>query len=130
MKKLPLKTALMGACAAAMGWLAGCAVGPNFKPPEAPRNAGFAPAGQPRPDGQAQRFVDGMDIPGQWWTLFQSAPLNAFIEPATRARKQPPAERGAGGAAAAEQNRRRAGGQLLPERIRSAGKPTPKGIRG
>jgi len=80
MKKLPLKTALMGACAAAMGWLAACAVGPNFKPPEAPRNAGFAPAGQPRPDGQAQRFVDGMDIPGQWWTLFQSAPLNALIE--------------------------------------------------
>src|ERR1700676_986430 len=80
MKKLPLKTALMGACAAAMCWLAACAVGPNFKPPEAPRNAGFAPAGQPRPDGQAQRFVDGMDIPGQWWTLFQSAPLNALIE--------------------------------------------------
>src|ERR1700676_1780755 len=80
MKKLPLKTALMGACAAAMCWLAACAVGPNFKPPEAPRNAGFAPAGQPRPDGQAQRFVAGMDIPGAWWTLFQSAELNALIE--------------------------------------------------
>jgi NodT family efflux transporter outer membrane factor (OMF) lipoprotein len=88
MKNLPLKTAL-GACAAALtGWLAGCAVGPNFKAPEAPRTAGFAPAGQmpatttaaPLPGGQAQRFVDGMDIPGQWWTLFQSAQLNALIE--------------------------------------------------
>jgi NodT family efflux transporter outer membrane factor (OMF) lipoprotein len=89
MKKLPLKTALTGACAAAVsGWLAGCAVGPNFKAPEAPRTAGFVPAGQmpatttaaALPGGQAQRFVDGMDIPGQWWTLFQSAQLNALIE--------------------------------------------------
>jgi NodT family efflux transporter outer membrane factor (OMF) lipoprotein len=71
------------------GLLSACAVGPNFKPPEAPRNAAFVPAGQIAPEtaaasslpgGQAQRFVDGMDIPGQWWTLFQSAPLNALIE--------------------------------------------------
>jgi NodT family efflux transporter outer membrane factor (OMF) lipoprotein len=68
--------------------LAACAVGPNFKTPEAPHTSGFVPAGQqvpqtaatPMPGGQAQRFVDGMDIPGQWWTLFQSAPLNALIE--------------------------------------------------
>src|ERR1700693_3496403 len=70
------------------GLLSACAVGPNFKAPEAPRNAAFAPPGQiapqttaaPLPGGQAQRFVDGMDIPGQWWTLFQSAQLNALIE--------------------------------------------------
>lgn len=84
------KAAGLGACAAvaAAGLLAACAVGPNFKAPEAPRSAGFAPAGQiaaqtpaaPLPGGEAQRFVDGMDIPGQWWTLFQSAPLNALIE--------------------------------------------------
>ncbi len=30
--------------------------------------------------GEAQRFVDGMDIPGQWWTLYQSPELNALIE--------------------------------------------------
>jgi NodT family efflux transporter outer membrane factor (OMF) lipoprotein len=28
----------------------------------------------------AQRYVEGLDIPGQWWTLFQSAQLNALIE--------------------------------------------------
>src|SRR3979490_2623408 len=93
MKKPPLKPPLAGACAAAVtGWLAGCAVGPNFKPPEAPRTAGFAPAGQmpaatpaaSLPGGQAQRFVEGMDIPGQWWTLFQSAQLNALIERALK----------------------------------------------
>src|SRR5271166_2965844 len=69
--------------------LAGCAAGPDFKPPAAPTGPGFAPAGSalspvtassPVPGGEAQRFVDGLDIPGQWWTLFQSAELNALIE--------------------------------------------------
>ena len=72
--------------------LASCAVGPNFKAPEAPHTSGFAPAGQiaPQtaatagPNGEAQRFVDGKDIPGEWWTLFQSAPLNALIERALK----------------------------------------------
>src|ERR1035437_6108019 len=78
------------ACAAVAiaALLSACAVGPNFKSPEAPRNAGFVPAGQLRAEtssaevagGQAQRFVDGLDIPGQWWTLFQSKELNALIE--------------------------------------------------
>jgi NodT family efflux transporter outer membrane factor (OMF) lipoprotein len=68
--------------------VAGCAVGPNFKAPAAPRTAGFAPAGAlspttaaaPLPGGDAQKFVDGLDIPGQWWTLFRSDELNALIE--------------------------------------------------
>jgi NodT family efflux transporter outer membrane factor (OMF) lipoprotein len=45
--------------------LSACAVGPNYKAPPAP---------------QTSRFVDGLDIPGQWWTLFKSAELNALIE--------------------------------------------------
>jgi len=69
--------------------LAGCAVGPDFKAPAAPAGSGFVAAGSalapatasaPLPGGDAQRFVDGLDIPGQWWTLFQSAELNALIE--------------------------------------------------
>jgi NodT family efflux transporter outer membrane factor (OMF) lipoprotein len=68
--------------------LAACAVGPNFKEPQAPRTSGFAPPGAIPTElgsGQArgfpaQHFADGQDIPGQWWTLFQSAPLNALIE--------------------------------------------------
>src|ERR1700682_1836930 len=74
------------------GLLSACAVGPDFKAPQAPRNAAFVPAGQIAPEttatplsgGQAQRFVDGLDIPGQWWTLFQSAQLNALIERALK----------------------------------------------
>ncbi len=87
---------LLVLCALALGIPAGCAVGPNFKPPAAPANGGFTPAGStpqtvtastPDPGGEAQRFVDGLDIPGQWWTLFQSPELNALID---RALKQNP----------------------------------------
>jgi NodT family efflux transporter outer membrane factor (OMF) lipoprotein len=68
--------------------LCACAVGPNYKTPPAPQTAGFVPAGTlpagtstaPLPGGGAQRFVEGLDIPGQWWTLFQSKELNALIE--------------------------------------------------
>jgi len=76
--------------------LASCAVGPDFKKPAAPTNAGYTPMGTapasttasaPGAGGEAQRFVDGLDIPGQWWTLFQSPDLNALIE---RALKQNP----------------------------------------
>src|SRR5208282_2414375 len=29
---------------------------------------------------EAQRFVEGLDIPGEWWKLFHSKPLNDLIE--------------------------------------------------
>ncbi len=90
MSHLPSTRAGMGPCAVvfAAGFLTACAVGPNFKAPEAPHTEGFAAPGQINnetattalPGGQAQRFVTGMDIPGQWWTLFQSPQLNALIE--------------------------------------------------
>ncbi len=35
--------------------------------------------------GAAQRFIAGMDIPSQWWTLFQSPKLNQLIEQALKA---------------------------------------------
>jgi NodT family efflux transporter outer membrane factor (OMF) lipoprotein len=78
------------AASATAALLSGCAVGPNYKAPEAPHTAGFTPPGQLAPQtasaslpgGDAQRFVDGRDIPGQWWTLFQSPQLNALIEQA------------------------------------------------
>jgi NodT family efflux transporter outer membrane factor (OMF) lipoprotein len=68
--------------------LGGCAVGPDFKTPAAPQTSGFVPPNQLSDQSsdaqlrniQAQRFVEGLDIQGQWWTLFQSAELNALIE--------------------------------------------------
>ena len=35
--------------------------------------------------GGAQRFVTGMDIPSQWWTLFQSPELDRLVEQALKA---------------------------------------------
>jgi NodT family efflux transporter outer membrane factor (OMF) lipoprotein len=73
--------------AATLVLIAGCAVGPNFQRPSAPETAGYTreplPAATAAADmagGAAQRLVEGMDIPGQWWTLFRSPPLNALIE--------------------------------------------------
>jgi NodT family efflux transporter outer membrane factor (OMF) lipoprotein len=80
------KQALLTALVAMV--LSACAVGPNYKAPPPPQTPGFVPSGSlpattssaPLPGGEAQRFVDGLDIPGQWWTLFKSAELNALIE--------------------------------------------------
>ncbi len=65
----------------------GCAVGPNFKRPAAPQGAGYTTA--PLPDtlpgnthtdvGAAQRFAQGSDVTGDWWTLFHSTQLNELI---------------------------------------------------
>jgi NodT family efflux transporter outer membrane factor (OMF) lipoprotein len=67
--------------------VAGCAVGPDFVPPPAPDVPGYTPeplakgtASAATPGGQAQRFVRDLDLPGQWWTLFHSKPLNALVE--------------------------------------------------
>ena len=65
----------------------GCAVGPNFKRPAAPKVPGYTPAPPSTTSstpnvsgGEAQQFVQGQDIPGEWWTLFHSKPLNDLIE--------------------------------------------------
>ena len=68
--------------------MASCAVGPDFKKPPPPEAEGYSP--QPTPDtvatdisaGEAQHFLKDADIPGQWWTLFQSQPLNELVEQA------------------------------------------------
>ncbi len=66
---------------------AGCAVGPDFKKPAAPAVGGYTAAPLSTTasvtniaGGDAQRFVSGEDIPGEWWTLFHSKPLNDLIE--------------------------------------------------
>ena len=70
---------------------AGCAVGPNFHPPAAPKDAGYsstplAPTASANvPGGASQRFVPGGHLSGEWWTLFRSRPLNGLIDQALRA---------------------------------------------
>jgi NodT family efflux transporter outer membrane factor (OMF) lipoprotein len=79
----------IAACAALLA--AGCAVGPNFKPPPTPPLAGYtakppaataATAGDTA--GAAQRFRAGADIPADWWRLFHSQPLDALVAAALK----------------------------------------------
>ena len=67
--------------------LGACAVGPDYQRPAAPAGQAYAPTPMPQttvstpgPGGNAQQFVQEMDIPGQWWTLFHSEPLNTLID--------------------------------------------------
>jgi NodT family efflux transporter outer membrane factor (OMF) lipoprotein len=78
----------------ALALVAGCTVGPDFKKPEAPVDAGYAASNDPLPKqttsaavagGAAQRLADGQDIPGAWWSLYHSEPLNKLIEDALKA---------------------------------------------
>jgi NodT family efflux transporter outer membrane factor (OMF) lipoprotein len=68
-----------------------CAVGPDFERPTAPHVAGYTPdplaqqtAASDVAGGATQRFVEALDIPGQWWTLFHSSALNTLIEEALK----------------------------------------------
>lgn len=71
---------------------AGCTVGPDFQRPAPPAVDRFTPeplatetAATEGSGGEAQRFINDMDIPGQWWELFHSKPLNELVDQALRA---------------------------------------------
>lgn len=72
--------------------LAGCAVGPDFQRP-APPTAGAYAAGQRTttsgvadlPGGEVQHFVEGRDIPAEWWTVFRCKPLDDLVASALSA---------------------------------------------
>lgn len=87
--RLPVQGSLL---AALLLGVASCAVGPNFKRPPLPSAAGYGIASESRettsaegPGGEAQRLVPGLDIPGDWWTLFHSPNLNRLIGQALEA---------------------------------------------
>ena len=71
--------------------MSACAVGPNFKRPTSPDAPGYGSASQAQTtaaegaDGETQRFIAGMDIPSQWWTVFRSPNLNRLVEQALTA---------------------------------------------
>jgi NodT family efflux transporter outer membrane factor (OMF) lipoprotein len=67
--------------------VAGCAVGPDFEPPELPKTESYTQseliketASAPGQGGQPQRFIQGQDIPAEWWHLFKCQPLNELIK--------------------------------------------------
>jgi NodT family efflux transporter outer membrane factor (OMF) lipoprotein len=77
------------AIVAAAGFLAACAVGPDYRAPEAPVETGYTERPQPERSesapvrgGDAQRFEVGAKISADWWTLFGSPELDALIRTA------------------------------------------------
>ena len=71
---------------------AGCVVGPKFKKPAPPDVGGYTPTPISTTNstaivaaGEAQHIVEGRDIPGEWWALFHSKPLNDLIERSLKA---------------------------------------------
>ena len=86
-----LSMSLRVVAAAAVTLASACAVGPNFHRPASPQDVDYgsapaqgATAAAPGNGGNAQQFTGGMDIPGQWWELFQSPKLTALIEQALK----------------------------------------------
>jgi NodT family efflux transporter outer membrane factor (OMF) lipoprotein len=69
-----------------------CVVGPNFKKPAPPDLGGYTPtpisttSSSPNvAGGEAQRLVEGKDIPGEWWQVFHSEALDDLIARALKA---------------------------------------------
>lgn len=81
------------ALAAGLGvGLGACSVGPDFQKPAAPTTDAYLPQSQTSelvdakiPGGEAQQIVQSLDIPGQWWGVFQSPQLSNLIQGALRA---------------------------------------------
>ncbi len=66
--------------------VAGCAVGPDYHRPPVPAIRGYTarklPAATQAVDakaGQAQVFMVGSDVTGQWWSLFRSPALTRLV---------------------------------------------------
>ena len=72
--------------------LSGCTLGPDFMRPEPPKITAYSTMPLPPETasadtiaGDAQRFLQDTDVPGQWWTLFGSPALNRLEEEALHA---------------------------------------------
>jgi NodT family efflux transporter outer membrane factor (OMF) lipoprotein len=71
--------------------LAGCVVGPDYARPQIPKTDVYQ--AEPLPQvtastdvagGGQQKLLQGADVPGEWWTLFESAPLSALVAEALK----------------------------------------------
>src|SRR5215211_321501 len=70
----------------------GCTAAPDFERPAKPASTRYTPeplvqqiSAAAGPGGAAQTFVPAKDIPGDWWTLFQSPQLDSLIKESLRA---------------------------------------------
>ncbi|MGB4924209.1 MAG: efflux transporter outer membrane subunit [Candidatus Nitrotoga sp.] len=72
--------------------LNGCAMGPDFKKPEAPLATSYSPqplqqdtAVIPGQSGELQKYNVSATIPFDWWTMFHSPQINSLIQRAFKA---------------------------------------------
>lgn len=100
-------------------FVAGCAVGPDFKTPSAPDVNSYESS--PLQDsteqansasGAAQKFVTSKDIPAAWWGLFHSEALNQLITNAIKS--NPDIAAAEATLRMAEENTTAADGSLFP----------------
>ena len=88
MPKIPgIRSNRIAAGLVAVLLVGGCAVGPDFQRPAPASGAGYVktPLAPVEAGGVAQRFEAGADLPGQWWTLYQSPALNRLVGEALKA---------------------------------------------
>ena len=106
--------------------LAGCAVGPDYRPPDAPADTRFTEGPLPittvsarTPGGSAQMMMTGRDIPGEWWEVFHSRQISALVTQALKA--NPDLAAGQAALLEARENVRAEQGALVPQVSASAG---------
>jgi NodT family efflux transporter outer membrane factor (OMF) lipoprotein len=96
-----------------------CTLGPDFKSPKPPEAVSYLAEPQ-KPqfeaadisNGEAQTIVQSLDIPGQWWGVFQSPQLNALIESSLR--NNPDIQAALAGLKVAQENARAQRATLFP----------------
>ena len=75
-----------GLCSILLLSVFGCAVGPDFVRPEAPKTDRYTREAEPEAtitaDGRAQRFEPGNTVVADWWRLFNSSKLDTVIQEA------------------------------------------------
>jgi NodT family efflux transporter outer membrane factor (OMF) lipoprotein len=99
--------------------LMGCAVGPDYARPAAPKVDRYTEGVLPRSTGGSQaaggadqRFVPGADVSGAWWESFHSQKLTALVAEALR--RNPSLEAAAAALRAAQENTLAQEGSWLP----------------
>jgi NodT family efflux transporter outer membrane factor (OMF) lipoprotein len=139
----PTTAVRMFALAACM-FMLGCAVGPDYRRPDAPRVDRYT--ARPLPDatvkaeaadGDAQRFLKGRDVPQHWWTSFGNAELDRRVRMALE--HSPSMASAQSALRQAQENAMAAGGALFPaldagagaarEKLSAAQLGTPGGVR-
>jgi NodT family efflux transporter outer membrane factor (OMF) lipoprotein len=119
-----LKRAALSARAPTLVLLVGlavtaCAVGPDYRRPDAPAVDRFtaeplpvATASSPVGAGDAQRFLQGREVPARWWTTFGNPELTRRVN--TALANSPSVVSAQAALRQAQETARAAGGSLLP----------------